>query len=65
MNLNRYCKVCLSKVEPTKIGFLQNPQYKFNQLPDWWDCPICKIPVNIAQTISQEKVREKKLKKLL
>jgi hypothetical protein len=63
--MNRYCKTCLSKVEPTKIGPLQNPLWKRNLLPDWWDCPTCQIPVNIADTMSQENARNKKINKLI
>jgi len=63
--MDRYCKTCLTKVEPTKIGPLMNPLWKLNSLSDWWDCPHCEVSINIADTMNQQKLREKKLKKLL
>ena len=62
--MDRFCKKCLSKVNPTKIRPLQNPLWRRNELSDWWDCPTCQ-QVHIGNTMKSDKMRNKKINKLL
>jgi hypothetical protein len=61
---DRYCQKCLNKVEPTKIAPLQNPLWKRDEIPDWWDCPTCET-VHLARTFNADRMRDRKIKKLL